>query len=117
MTRMNSHTKIVLTCLANFVPVFVAIFPVFGSLVCWLLWKDDADAAVADYVRQRLNTGISWTIYFSVAGLLTFVLVGWLILPILGICWLIFAVLDALRALNGDTSYRFPGTIEFVNPR
>ena len=111
---MNSHTKVVLLCLANVVPAFVGIPPVIASLILWLIWKDDADADVADYARRRLNTGISWAIYFFVAGLLVYVFVGFILLPILTICWIIYAVLDIIRALNGDTSYRFPATIEII---
>jgi uncharacterized Tic20 family protein len=114
LTGMNPQLKITLTSIANFLPGALSIPPVFISLICWVLWRNDEDAVVADYTRRRLNTSISWAIYFMLAILSVYVLIGLLLLPTVFICWLVFCILDLIRASQGDTSYRFPGTIEFI---
>lgn len=111
---MTTQSKVIITCLSNILPDFISIPSVIVSLVCWLAWKNDEDPNVADYARRRLNTGISWTIYALVSILLCSVVIGFFILPVLAICWIVFVIKDVVRALNGDTSYVFPWTIEFI---
>lgn len=112
---MDSKTRIMFICLAQFLPEFIIAIPVIAPLICWLIWKDDADPQVADYARRRLNTNISWTIWTIAGVLLCYVVIGFVILPIMIIVWLVAVIKDVIRASRGDTSYKFPWTVEFIS--
>ena len=112
--HMDSRTRILFICLAQFLPQFLIGLPIIGSLVCWLIWKDDSDPLVADYARRRLNVNISWTLWFLAAGLLCYIFVGFILIIALGIIGLIAIIKDLIRASQGDTSYMFPFTVEFI---
>ena len=111
---MDSRTRILFICLAQFLPEFLIAIPIIVPLICWLIWKDDADPQVADYARRRLNTNISWTLWFLAAGLLCYIFVGFILIIALGIIGLIAIIKDLIRASQGDTSYMFPLTVEFI---
>ena len=51
----------------------------------------------------------------SIVGVvLAFVLIGFVILPVLGVLWLVFVVIATMRASEGRL-YRYPLTIRFVS--
>jgi uncharacterized Tic20 family protein len=60
-----------------------------------------------------LNFQITYTIYSLIAGALCFVLIGFLILPIVLIVWLVCIIIAAVKTSNGET-YRYPATIRFL---
>lgn len=111
---MDSRTRILFICLAQFLPEFLIGIPIIAPLVCWLIWKDDADPMVADYARRRLNTNISWTIWAIVTLLLCHVIVGFILIIPLAIIGLVAIIKDLIRASKGDTSYKYPLTVEFI---
>ena len=77
-----------------------------GPLIIWIIKKDQS--SFVDYHgREYFNFLISYTIYGLVAGLLTFVLIGFLLLPIVGIAAFIFTIIAAIKAFEGN-EYRFP---------
>ena len=51
---------------------------------------------------------------FTLAILLLFVGIGFIVLPVLGVMWLVFVVLATLKAKDGY-AYRYPLTIRFVS--
>lgn len=84
---------------------------IVAPLIVWLLKKDDP---YIDYHgREVLNFQISFIIYYIIAGLLCFVLIGFLILPVLGLINLIFTIVAAVRAKDGER-YQYPMTIRFL---
>ncbi len=52
-------------------------------------------------------------LYVIVGFVLVFMLVGFLLLPLIGLMWLVFTIIAAIRASNGEP-YRYPLTIRFV---
>jgi uncharacterized protein len=60
-----------------------------------------------------VNFNISWAIYAAVAALSLFVLVGFLLLPLVALAWLILVVLGAINASNGNF-HRYPLTIRLI---
>ncbi len=79
--------------------------PLLGPLVIWLIKKD---SPFIDYHgREYFNFLISYTIYGIIAGILSLVVIGWLILPILGVAAVIFTIIAAIRAYEG-VEYRIP---------
>ena len=91
-----------------------------GPLIIYLVKKDD-DPYVADQARKALNFNLSVFIYLLVGGIVTFiltlVLVGLLLIPVLAaiaIAWIVFVIIGAVRANNGE-AYRYPMTIRMVS--
>lgn len=87
-------------------------FSFIGPLIVYLVKKDE-DAFVADQSREALNFNLSALIYFIIAFILIFVLVGLLLLPVVGIAWLVLVIVGAVQANKGE-AYRYPLTIRFI---
>ncbi len=79
-----------------------------------MLVKGNESAFVRAHAVESLNFQLSMLIYGFVAVLLAFVLIGFLILPVLGVLWLVFVVIATMRASEGNP-YRYPLTIRFVS--
>jgi uncharacterized Tic20 family protein len=91
------------------------VFPfgnILGPLVIWLVKKDDS-AFVDDQGKEALNFNITISIAGFVAFLLTFVVIGAFLLPIIGIFWLVMTIVAAVKA-NGGEYYRYPLTIRLI---
>ncbi len=114
---MEPKHKVLIICLANGFGSFITAIPCLIPFLCWLFWKDDADGAVADYARRRLNASISWTLWSIISLALTVVLIGYVALLVLMIWGLIAIILDLIRASSGDTGYKFPLTVQFIKPK
>ncbi len=83
-----------------------------GPLVVWLLKRDD-HPFIATHASEALNFNLSVLLYAIVGFVLIFVFVGFLLLPLIGLMWLVFTIVAAIRAANGEP-YRYPLTIRFV---
>ena len=81
-------------------------------LAIWLIKRADSPEINATG-KEVLNFQISYSIYTGVGILLCFVLVGFVILPIVLITWLVCMVLAAVKTGNGEP-YRYPCTIRFL---
>jgi uncharacterized Tic20 family protein len=90
----------------------IALAHVIVPLVIWLIKR--ADSPQIDITgKEVLNFQISFSIYFLIAGALCWLLIGFLILPVLLIIWLVYTILAAVRTSNGET-YHYPMTIRFL---
>jgi len=89
-----------------------ALAHVLVPLVIWLIKRADSPQIDATG-KEVLNFQISFSIYFLIGGALCWLLIGFLILPVLFIIWLVCTILAAVRASNGET-YRYPMTIRFL---
>ncbi|KGD61654.1 hypothetical protein T9A_01603 [Alcanivorax jadensis T9] len=85
---------------------------ILGPLIIWLVKKDDS-AFVDDQGKEALNFNITISIAGFIAFLLMFVVIGGLLLPIIGIFWLIMTIIAAVKA-NGGERYRYPLTIRLI---
>lgn len=83
-----------------------------GPLVVWLVKRHD-DPFVEMHAREALNFNLSILLYAAVAFVLIFVFIGFLLLPLIGVMWLVFTIIAAIRASNGE-GYRYPLTIRLV---
>ena len=77
-----------------------------GPLLIWLLKKDES-AFIDFHGKEYLNFIISYTVYSLVASLLMLVLIGFILLPIIGIMAFVFTIIAAVKAYNGEI-YHFP---------
>jgi uncharacterized Tic20 family protein len=91
------------------------ILPGLGFIAPILLWmmNKDSNAKVDATGKHILNFMISMFIYYAFAGVLCCLLIGIPILIALGVLHLIFIIIAALKANNGET-WRYPLTIDFL---
>ena len=85
---------------------------ILGPLVLWLI-KKDQDALVDATGKEVLNFQISAFIYAVICGLLFFVFIGVILLPILIILVIVYTIIGAVKANEGQL-YRYPFTIRFI---
>lgn len=83
-----------------------------GPLIIYLMKKDESPY-VRDQAAEALNFQITMFIGYLVAGLLTIVLIGLLLLPVVWIVSLIFQVQAAI-ATNRGQNYRYPINIRLI---
>lgn len=85
---------------------------IIGPLVVWQIKKEEFPF-VDEQGKEAVNFQISILIYGIVAGLLCFACVGIILLPAVVIFDLIFMLIAAVKANNGE-HYRYPLTIRFI---
>jgi len=89
-----------------------ALAHIVVPLVIWLVKRSDSPEIDATG-KEVINFQISYTIYSLIAGGLCFVLVGFVILPIVLLVWLVSIIIATVKTSNGE-SYRYPFTIRFL---
>ena len=89
-----------------------ALAHIVVPLVIWLVKRSDSPEIDATG-KEVLNFQISYTIYSLIAGGLCFVLIGFVILPIVLIAWLACIIIAAVKTSNGE-EYHYPATIRFL---
>jgi uncharacterized protein len=97
--------------LSAFVAAYVAL-GFLGPLVVLLVFGPRS-AFVREHAVEALNFNLTWLIYICIAVILALLLIGIPILIALGIAYLVFVVVAAVRA-NAGEHYRYPVTIRFV---
>ena len=100
-----------LSALAGF--VVPALGHILGPLIVWLIKRGYASEIDA-HGKEALNFQISMLIYSLVAGVLCLVLIGFVLLAVLHILNVVFVIIAALRASEGQM-YRYPLTIRLLN--
>ena len=100
-----------LSALAGFVvPAFGHIL---GPLIVWLIKRADSSEIDA-HGKEALNFQISMLIYNIVAGILCLILIGFALLAVLHVLNVVFVIIAALRASEGQM-YRYPLTIRLLS--
>lgn len=85
---------------------------IIGPLVVWQIKKDTLPFA-ADQGKEALNFNITMLIAAFIGFLLTFVLIGLVLLPLIGIAWLVFTILAGIKA-NEGVAYRYPFALRLI---
>ena len=101
-----------LTHLAAFAAFLIPFGNIIGPLLVWQLKKD-----LGPFVEQNGKEAVNFQITIAIIGLvctmLMFALVGFLLLPVLGLYWLILTIMAGVKAKDG-VAYRYPLTIRFI---
>jgi uncharacterized Tic20 family protein len=92
--------------LAGFVAFVIPFANIIAPLVVWLLKREESPF-IDDQGKEALNFQITMMLYVFVAAILTFVLIGLLLLPILFIGGLVLTIMAAVKASDG-IPYRYP---------
>lgn len=82
-----------------------------GPLILFLVKKDSK--FVYQNARNALNFQLTLLIGWVAAFVLTFVLIGMLLYPVLFIVNIVFSVIGAIQANEGKV-YKYPVAIEFI---
>jgi len=82
------------------------LFGFVPSLVIYLIYKD-RDPFIRRHATQALNFQIIMTIAYVIAWMLTALLIGFLLLPAVGIVVLVFSIIAAMAANKGE-EYTYP---------
>ncbi|MGM0845361.1 MAG: DUF4870 domain-containing protein [Bacillota bacterium] len=98
--------------LAAFIYIISFFTAFIGPLVIWLIKKDESK--YIDYHgREYMNFLISYFIYGLISSLLMFVLIGFVLAPIVGLLAFIFTILGAIKAYEGEY-YRIPAIFRIL---
>jgi uncharacterized Tic20 family protein len=90
--------------------IFFSIFP---GLIVWLLKKDESPY-ISEQAREALNFQITLLIAYLVAGVLVFILIGFLLIFLVWLANIIFSILAAVAASKGE-NYRYPLSLRLIN--
>lgn len=92
--------------LAGLVGYIIPFGNIIGPLVLWQM-KKEGSAYIDYHGKESVNFQIALTAYMIVAGLLCMVLIGFLLLPVVGIGGLVLMVMAGIKAKDGEM-YRYP---------
>lgn len=88
----------------------------FGNLIVpiiiWSMKKEEMPM-VDRHGKEVINFQISMTIWIIVSAFLIFLLIGIPLLIILAILQVVFVIIGAIKADNGEL-YKYPMTIQFI---
>lgn len=99
-----------LSSLAGFI---IPFGNVIGPLVVWLI-KKDTMPFVADQGKEALNFNITVAIAAVISAILMFVVIGFLLLAVVAVGWLVLTILACIEA-NKGVAYRYPFTLRLIN--
>lgn len=97
---------------SSLVAAFLAL-SFLGPLIV-LLVKGNDSPWIRRQAVESLNFQISIMIYAIVSAILIVVLVGLVLLPVVGVCWLVFTIIGSVKVSSGE-DYRYPLTIRMVS--
>lgn len=98
--------------LASLVGLVIPLGNLLGPLVVWLI-KKDTMPFVNDQGKEALNFNITVLLAAFVSSILMLVLVGFLLLAVVAIAWLVLTIIAALAANKGE-AYRYPLTLRLI---
>ncbi|MCK4511259.1 DUF4870 domain-containing protein [bacterium] len=85
---------------------------VLGPLITWLIKKDD-HPFIDEQGKEAVNFQITMLLAMIASALLIFVFIGVVLLPLIAIGDIVFTVIAALKAKEGE-HYRYPFAFRFV---
>lgn len=97
--------------LSALVAAFVAL-SFLGPLIV-MLTQGQKSPFVRAHAVEALNFQITTYIAAFVSAVLLLVLIGFILLPLVGLGWLIFTIVAGVKANNGE-SYRYPINLRLV---
>lgn len=83
-----------------------------GALIIWLIKKDQS-AFIDEQGKEALNFQITILIGFVAAGVLTIILIGALLMPVLLVVNLVFCIIAAVAVSKGE-HYKYPFAIRLL---
>jgi len=85
---------------------------IVGPLIIWLIKRED-DKFIDQHGKEALNFQITILIAYAVGGITAFACIGFFIMLAAWICNLVFCIMGAIKANNGEP-YRYPVSIRLI---
>jgi uncharacterized Tic20 family protein len=82
------------------------VIGIFAPLIVWLVFRDRS-GYLDRQGKEALNMQISFLIYFIVAGFSLLLLVGLVLLPVVGVTWLVLMIVATVKVATLE-DYRYP---------
>jgi hypothetical protein len=89
------------------------IFSFIPGLLVWAIKKDDS-AYIADQAKEALNFQITMLIAQFIAGILVWILIGFILIPLVWLLNIVFCIIAAISSSKGET-YRYPFCLRLIN--
>jgi uncharacterized Tic20 family protein len=89
------------------------VFSFAPALIVWVLKKNDSEY-LAFQAKEALNFQITVLVAQLVAGVLVWILIGFVLLPIIWLLNIVLCIIAAISTSKGET-YRYPFTLRLIN--
>ena len=119
ISAQEERTWSILSHLSMFLNLFTGFLGPIAALVIWLVYKDRSQR-VAFHALQSMWYQIGWLVVlavgWTVTGLLTLILIGFLLIPVMAIVSVVPFVHAAYAAyrVSRDDGYRYPIAADLV---
>ena len=105
----EDKTLAMITHLSGIVAGFIV------PLIIWLINKDKPEKSfLTDQSKEALNFQITLILAYVVCIILSFVLIGAILMPLVWIASVIFMILAGVKS-NSGVAYRYPVTLRLIN--
>jgi uncharacterized Tic20 family protein len=98
--------------LGTFLGGIVPFGNIIAPLVMMSMYQEKSEFVVK-HAKEALNFQLSLLIYYTIAGISVFFLIGLLLLPSIFVFAIIYTVVAGLKAQEGE-DYQYPFTIRFI---
>ncbi len=112
ISGIDEKTWAVLCHVTTFAGHAVPFGNIIGPLIIWLLKRQEMPW-VDEQGKEALNFQITISIFFIISFVLVFLLVGFLLLPVVFLLDLIFVILAIVKTAQGE-HYHYPLSIKFI---
>ena len=99
--------------LSALVGLIIPFGNILGPLIIWQIKKAEMPF-VDDQGKEAVNFQITLLLALLVSGLLCFVLIGFLVLPVVAVYGLVMTIIGGIKA-NDGVKYRYPLTLRLIN--
>ena len=86
---------------------------IVGPLIVWLSKRAEMPL-VETHGKEALNFQITVRIAMAISALLIFVLIGFVLMPIVVIGALVLTIMAAIKVSNGELDYRYPWSLRLL---
>ncbi|MFD2570135.1 DUF4870 domain-containing protein [Spirosoma soli] len=112
MSQSDERMWAMLTHLSALTGLFTLVGSLVGPLIIWQIQKEKS-AFVDFHGKEAVNFNITMAIAAAISFVLFLLLIGLVLMWLVGVIWLIFTIIAAIKANNGEY-YRYPVTIRFI---
>lgn len=109
----DEQTWGILTHAAGLAGFAVPFGNILGPLLVWLIKRDES-RFVDENGKAALNFQLTWTVGIIVVSLTLLIGIGFVLVPIVILAWLVLVVVAMIRASDGQV-YDYPLTIDLVS--
>ena len=107
----NNNAKSDSNNLAVLLHVLALFFGFIPGLIFFLAKKDDE--FVYAHAKESLNFSITYIGLYILCGILTVVVIGALLIPVVSILWIVFNIIAAVKASKGEMA-RVPFIVRLI---